>query len=331
MLKIDIICGLLGVGKTTLIKRMLDTVYADKKIAIIENEVGDVNLDAGEFKRSDIKVEELTSGCVCCTLKAGFYDALRIFSGDPSVEYMLVEPSGIADITDLLDVCGNTENVIVNRKIMVVKAPRILRFLKAAGSSFRGQITEADTIYLNFSAQMESGALDEVKQELWKINPLAVIVDCPLESITVDTFPDSCNDASSSAESAGKANTPLRAPRIRKISSARADGRIRMISPAMQRNEVITTEISCPDVLEVSRLQALTEYLKALDEDSGLLRVKGYLRTSDGFITKVDLAAGDVFTKKLIEYDASRVNRLVLIGYGSVLPVEEEALTRILY
>ena len=68
MVKVDIICGMLGSGKTTLIKRMLETVYAGKRVIVIENEYGQVNLDAIELRKQQVEVKELTQGCVCCTI-----------------------------------------------------------------------------------------------------------------------------------------------------------------------------------------------------------------------------------------------------------------------
>ena len=350
MLRVDFVCGLLGVGKTTLIRKMLDTVYAGKKVAVIENEVGAVNLDAGELSRPDIRVEELTSGCVCCTLKAGFYDALRIFSGDSSVEYMIVEPSGIADITDLLDVCETMEGILVNRRIMVVKAPKILRFLKAAGTSFRGQIAEVDTIYLNFSDQLEASALENLKQELWRINPMAVMVDGLLDEITAGTFPDRedpfCSpapkipkngsekekDASTAARRQVHPQEPSRGAvrlRMQNPGSGKRGGSIRMLNPGIQQSRIVAAEIPWPDRLPAEYLSALTDYLKTLDEESGVLRAKGYLRTDDGFITRVDLAAGDVFTKKMLEFDESRLNRLVLIGYSHGISAAEQTIRKL--
>lgn len=87
MVKLDVYGGLLGAGKTTLIKQMLKTVYKDYKVAVIENEFGSVNLDAEELKKASVVVREISSGCICCTLKGNFTDAVQLLIREPRLHY----------------------------------------------------------------------------------------------------------------------------------------------------------------------------------------------------------------------------------------------------
>ena len=331
MLKVDIICGLLGAGKTTLIKAMLNTVYAGKKIAVLENELGKVNLDAGEFDRTDMKVEELTSGCVCCSLKAGFNEALCIFSADGSIEYMVVEPSGVADIRDVLDICSQVENVRVNRRIMVVNAKKITRFLKAAGPNFIGQIADVDTIWLNFAAEAGEEGRAAAKEKLWNINPLLTIVECPPEEVAADLFPDAPAFETSPAPTFNPAPAFEPTPAFESAPafiSSPSGTVLKQISPSMLKNEITARELPVPDRLPAEKIRAIADILRGFDEETGIFRAKGYLRSSDGSITKLDLAGGEVFVKYLRQFDEARLNRLVLIGRRRALTPAERLLRK---
>ena len=124
MVKLDVYGGLLGAGKTTLIKQMLKTVYKDYKVAVIENEFGSVNLDAEELKKASVVVREISSGCICCTLKGNFTDAVQLLIRQENPDYVIVEPSGMANLIDVAMACSVSEDVILNRTVLVVNAKK---------------------------------------------------------------------------------------------------------------------------------------------------------------------------------------------------------------
>lgn len=188
MVKLDIYSGLLGNGKTTLIKRMLKTAYAGFRVAIIENEIGEINLDAEEFEENSVSVKEVTAGCLCCTVKGSFQEAVRFLAERENPDYIIVEPTGAADIRGVIEACEQVDGVELNRCIMVVNARKIQTLLKVAGEFFHDQIRVARTIYLNFAEKIDAGQVQNIKKNLRKVNPILKIVDTPMEEVTGDVF-----------------------------------------------------------------------------------------------------------------------------------------------
>ena len=161
MTKLDIYGGLLGAGKTTLIKAMLRCAYPGKRVAVIENEVGRVNLDAGEF--TGITVRPLTAGCVCCTLKGDLVAAVRELVRREMPEIIVMEASGAADLDAIRRICGEIDGVSLNRCVMVVNARKLRKLMTVVGEFYRIQLREATAIYLNFTEALPDGELTEVR------------------------------------------------------------------------------------------------------------------------------------------------------------------------
>ena len=190
MTKLDVYGGLLGAGKTTLIRRMLSAAYKGYKTAIVENEAGKVNLDAEVLKTASVSVREISSGCICCTVKGSFSEAVRLLAEQEKPDYIVVEPSGAADLAGVVNACRESGAVELNRVIMVVNARRILKLLKVVGDFYLEQLRGAQTIYLNFVEGMTAEQIDGVKETLAGINPDAEMIAVPLEEITGETFPE---------------------------------------------------------------------------------------------------------------------------------------------
>ena len=147
MVKLDIYGGLLGAGKTTLIRQMLASAYAGHKTAVIENEIGKVNLDAELLKDSSICVREITSGCICCTVKGNFTEAIRRLAEQEHPEYIIVEPSGVASLTDVVSACTDSGMAVLNRIIMVADARKQRKLLKVIGKFYLKQFLQrADSL-----------------------------------------------------------------------------------------------------------------------------------------------------------------------------------------
>lgn len=317
MIKVDIICGLLGTGKTTLIKQMLQTVYAGKKVAIIENEVGQVNLDSGEFDMAGVQVSELTSGCICCTLKLNFITALTTLSKDGSFDYMIVEPSGVADIRDILAACsGEYTSAQVNRIIMVANTKKLQRFYRIAGPGFIGQIKRVHTVWLNFTDGLSPEQIQSAKDFLWEINPLLKITETPLEEITADLFPDESDSAIEQVREWGlqEADSESAASEDSAPRMMAGPARMRMRNPKVNNQTIGTKMLEVKPPVSDENFQKLVRILNETT-DQTIFRVKGYLELEEGGICRVDFAGDEVFLHKMDTYDSDKTNKLVLIGW----------------
>lgn len=187
--KLDIYCGILGAGKTTLIKQMLECAYREYKTAIIENEIGPVNLDAEELKGSSVEISKVTSGCICCTVKGSFSAAIRRLCKSAQPDYIVIEPSGAADIRSILELCTSLPEIEIGRVIMVANGRKILSLLKAAGPFLTDQITCVRHIYISRAESLSDEQIHNISSVLKGINPKAEIVSVPLKELGADSFP----------------------------------------------------------------------------------------------------------------------------------------------
>jgi len=310
MVKLDMFCGLLGAGKTSLIKKMLSRVYPGHKVAIIENEFGKVNLDAGELADASISVKELTSGCICCTVKGDLSRAVELLIRQENPEYIIVEASGVADLRSLLQVCAEVEGITVNRVITVVHGNKILKLLKVIGNFFHDQIRVSNTIYLNFCENLTADEIEAAKDALREINPKLQFVSVPLEDIQNDTFPE------------GQRSQPSAPKAFGRLAMGRSLGQLRR-GAATTGPDLESWEFSFSKPFTQNRLDKLLSILADTSRHT-LWRAKGYLEMADGTIQKVDYTFGDTFQDARDTAPEEHKNLLVLIGPDLDIPWLEQ-------
>lgn len=177
MADIYIISGFLGAGKTTLIKTMVRSVFKDKKVIVIENDFGEAGIDAGLLKECDLKVTSLNAGCICCSLTGDFERAVDRILEDFSPDAILVEPSGVSRLSDIIKIClkkEDEEKAYLRKTITVVDTRSFDKYQKNYGEIFMNQIVYADLIL--FSHQKEClDKLRHTEDEIREINPEARI------------------------------------------------------------------------------------------------------------------------------------------------------------
>ena len=186
MTKIDIISGFLGAGKTTFIKKMLDEAFVGEKIVLIENEFGEFGIDGGFLKDAGIQVTEMNSGCICCSLVGDFGKNLHEVIGKYHPDRILIEPSGVGKLSDVMksviDV-EKTEDVRLNGLITVVNALKASKQMKAFGEFFNNQIAYATTVVLSRSQNATPEQLELCVKQMQSLNAGASIITTPWDSI----------------------------------------------------------------------------------------------------------------------------------------------------
>lgn len=182
--KISIISGFLGAGKTTLIQKLLKETLSNKKVVLIENEFGEVGIDGKILKQTGVRIREINSGCICCTLAGDFSNALQevIYKYNP--DQILIEPSGVGKLSDILPPC--LEKAEINFCITVVNALKYKMYAKNFSEFFFDQIQNANTIFLSRTQKTESNQLQNVAKSIRQHNPNAVILTTPWEQISAD-------------------------------------------------------------------------------------------------------------------------------------------------
>ena len=186
MTKIDIISGFLGAGKTTLIKKLLDEVFKDEKIVLIENEFGEVGIDGGFLKDAGIEITEMNSGCICCTLVGDFNKSLREVMDRFSPDRILIEPSGVGKLSDVMASVIELEKKMdmkLNALVTVVNAKKAAKQMKAFGEFFNNQIEHATCVVLSRTQESKPEQVEFCNQLIHDLNPKATIITTSWDEI----------------------------------------------------------------------------------------------------------------------------------------------------
>lgn len=187
--KIDIISGFLGAGKTTLIKKFLAESLAGQKVVLIENEFGEIGIDGGILKQSGIQIREINSGCICCTLVGDFDAALKDVIRQYQPERILIEPSGVGKLSDVIKACAKIslkEDIEINLCVTVADATKYRMYSRNFGEFFNNQIENANTVILSRTQKMDSDKLAAVVKDIHERNAHAAVITTPWEELTGD-------------------------------------------------------------------------------------------------------------------------------------------------
>ncbi len=186
MIKIDVISGFLGAGKTTLIKKLLQEALQGTKTVLIENEFGEIGIDGGFLEASGIEIKEMNSGCICCSLVGDFGTSLKEVIDTYTPDRILIEPSGVGKLSDVLKaVEGVAEeaSVQVNSAVTVVDASKAKMYIKNFGEFFLNQIEHAGTVILSRTDKVSSAKLEECVEMIRQHNAKATIITTPLTDL----------------------------------------------------------------------------------------------------------------------------------------------------
>ena len=185
MTKIDIFSGFLGAGKTTLIKKLLADGFNNEKLVLIENEFGEIGIDGGFLKEAGINITEMNSGCICCSLVGDFGEALKKVLKDFTPDRILIEPSGVGKLSDVINAVKNAggENLVLNSATAVVDAKKCKMYMKNFGEFFNNQVETAKCIVLSHTDGLSEEKLHECMDLLKDKNPHAVIVSTPWDKL----------------------------------------------------------------------------------------------------------------------------------------------------
>ena len=184
MTKIDIISGFLGAGKTTLIQKLIKEVYAGKKVVLVENEFGEIGIDGGFLKDSGIVVNEINSGCICCTLQGDFRNALQEVVKKYDPDHIIIEPSGVGKLSDILAVVKDVEGLQLNSYSTVVDAKRCEIYHKNFKEFFDDQISTAACVILSRTQLVDEETLQKDIAIIRELNHDARIITTPWDDLS---------------------------------------------------------------------------------------------------------------------------------------------------
>ena len=186
MTKIDVYSGFLGAGKTTLIKKMIAEAYAGQRLVLIENEFGEIGIDGGFLQDAGVNITEMNSGCICCSLVGDFGKALTQVITDYNPDRILIEPSGVGKLSDVIAAVEKVTNdqVSLDHAVAVVDAGKVKIYMKNFGEFYNNQIETAGTIILSRTDSVPQQKLDTAVAMLREHNAEATIVTTPWDQLT---------------------------------------------------------------------------------------------------------------------------------------------------
>ncbi len=185
MTKIDIFSGFLGAGKTTLIKKLIKEAYAGEKVVLIENEFGEIGIDGGFLQDAGINITEMNSGCICCSLVGDFSKALRQVSEQYAPDRIVIEPSGVGKLSDVIKAVANARlaDAQLNAFCTVVDASKCKMYMKNFGEFFNDQVENAGCIVLSHTDKTSVDKLAAAVAMIKEKNATATVVTASWDSL----------------------------------------------------------------------------------------------------------------------------------------------------
>ena len=186
MTKVDIYSGFLGAGKTTLIKKMIGEGYKGQKLVLIENEFGEIGIDGGFLQDAGINITEMNSGCICCSLVGDFGKALKRVIAEYAPDRILIEPSGVGKLSDVIGAVNRVtgDDVTLGYTVAVADASKVKVYMKNFGEFYNNQIETASTIILSRTGDIPQAKLDAAVEMLREHNSVATVVTTPWDQLT---------------------------------------------------------------------------------------------------------------------------------------------------
>ena len=186
MIKVDIFSGFLGAGKTTLIKKLIEEAYKGEKVVLIENEFGEIGIDGGFLKDAGVEINEMNSGCICCSLVGDFGKALEKVIAEFHPDRILIEPSGVGKLSDIIQAVEDLdlEEVKLNGFTTIVDAKKVKIYMKNFGEFYNNQVEHASSIILSHTKGMEDEKIEKAVETLREHNPNATIITTDWDALS---------------------------------------------------------------------------------------------------------------------------------------------------
>lgn len=178
MTNIDIFSGFLGAGKTTLIRKLIEEAYKGEKIVLIENEFGEIGIDGGFLKDAGIEINEMNSGCICCTLVGDFSKAIEKVIGEFKPDRILIEPSGVGKLSDVILAVKNLKDdrIHLNSFTTIVDGRRYEMYAKNFGEFYNNQVEHANTVIISHAQELNAEQIDLAVNKIRELNKGAAVI-----------------------------------------------------------------------------------------------------------------------------------------------------------
>ncbi len=186
LIKVDIFSGFLGAGKTTLLKKMIEESFKGQKIVLIENEFGEIGIDGAFLQEAGVQINEMNSGCICCSLVGDFQEALKKVIAEYSPDRILIEPSGVGKLSDVMNAVNSVSEevpVVINSTIAVADVRKVVMYMKNFGEFYNDQIKNAKCIILSRTGEATEAKIALATAMIKGKNSKANLITTPWEQL----------------------------------------------------------------------------------------------------------------------------------------------------
>jgi G3E family GTPase len=316
-MKIDIISGFLGSGKTTLIKKLIKEQLYKERVVIIENEYGEVGIDGVLLSENDIKVKELVSGCICCSIADDFVKSIDVILKEYNPDRLIIEPSGVAKLSrvvSLIRTCGTIANRKINIQAVVVDIKNFDIYITNFGEFYTNQIVNARTVILSRTQNTSDQEFTHVVMAIRKINPRCSIITTPWERLSSQRILTVCEQR---LEDLMRDSNQAR--KTLNITHVIRDSRATTNSKAKDVFEVWSKEIT--KKVNIDEVRIILEKLKDERAVGFIIRAKGIVELTDDKWIQFDYIHNYININYIKAKDSSRVS---VIGIDLNRPMIEE-------
>ena len=281
--KVDIISGFLGSGKTTLIRKLASEGYKGEKVVILENEMGKINIDGQILKNSGVLVKEITAGCICCSLSGNFTDAINEIFESFHPDRIIIEPTGIAMLSEVISSCSLNAFSNLIKLDMVVTVVDVKRFKLSYSYSnvfLENQIKATQSIILSKTEGVDDDVIQDVIAKLHEINSKAIIINLTWDKVTAAEL---ISDAQ---------YIPLDKPMYEKKT-------VKIID-VKHRRRIEACEIETEIKFNKQKIQDIFFELANATEYGNIIRGKGLVAEDGSMALKFDYVTGDLTFERFI-------------------------------
>lgn len=292
MIKVDIFSGFLGAGKTYLIKKLIENNIYNESVAIIENEFGEVSIDALVLKDTNIKIKEINSGCICCEVTGDFKEAVLEVINNYHVERIIIEPSGVAKLSDILKVFKEKElknTVKVDNVITVIDPNKFDLYINNFKDFYKDQIVNAKNIVISRSEKAKEELILDVKGKIRKINSSIKIIEGNLDSNLVEVV--------------NKEKAVLKINENKNVK-----GKLGTVITSKAKDLFETFVIYPNNILSKSELNSKFKFISSSNIFGEVLRAKGVVKLNDGSFGQFDFVKDEFEIRKINSNEKSVIS-----------------------
>ncbi|MGI5976074.1 MAG: CobW family GTP-binding protein [Candidatus Limivicinus sp.] len=292
MTKTDIFSGFLGAGKTTLIRKLIAEAFKGERLVLIENEFGEISIDGGFLRDAGVRITEMNSGCICCTLVGDFTRALKKVMAEYAPDRIIIEPSGVGKLSDVAKAVEGVEGCSIEAKLTVVDAGKCRMFMRNFGEFFNDQVSSADLLVMSRTDTVPEEKILNAAELLRGLNPTAGLISTPWDELSGAQIKEAMEGVSLKSE-------------MERMTAEETDGHRQEDGAGCScghdhaADEIFTSwGLETPKKFSENELKNILSRLSDSDKYGSVLRAKGIVDSTEGEWIHFDYVPGEIDVRR---------------------------------